>query len=160
MSSVFHDTEINNCKLIINKVFSDKRGEFSEIYKRGPLNSIKQVNYSHSFGNVFRGIHQTPYGKLISCVSGSILDICVDLREKSSTFLKVVVKKLDPIQMNSLYIPPNCGHGFYALTDSVIIYAQEDIYSDETNINHHYSKFSIDIPELDFANISEKDKLQ
>lgn len=160
MNSTVENTDILDCQLFSHQVFSDLRGDFSEIYKDSVLpKPIRQINYSNNFKNVFRGIHQTPYGKYVTCVSGKILDICVDLRVDSPTYLKVVIVKLSPDFMESLYIPPNCGHGFYTVTDSVVIYAQEDLYSDDTNTNHNYKKFDIDLPQLDQAIISQKDSL-
>lgn len=158
MNNTFLDTEILDCKLIKNQIFSDSRGEFSEIYKSINFSdTLHQINYSRSFANVFRGIHQTPYAKIIHCVYGSILDICVDLRPSSKTYLKVVTRKLDSLNMNGLVIPANCGHGFYALTDSVVVYAQENIYTDKTNKNHSYKNFDINIPQLKNAIMSDKD---
>ena len=78
--------------------FFDERGFFAETYnlrklkKLGVQTKFIQDNYSFSKSkNVFRGLHfQSPphaQAKLIRVLSGSILDIVVDLRQESDSYL-------------------------------------------------------------------------
>jgi len=49
----------------------------------------EQTSFSHSKKNVIRGLHCARYGKLVQCIRGHLLDVFVDLREDSPTFLKL-----------------------------------------------------------------------
>ncbi len=88
-------TFIEGLYLLTPKVFSDKRGYFMESYNHQKwFNELKtefvQDNESLSNKNVLRGMHfQNPpfaQAKLVRVVSGSVLDIAVDLRTKSKTY--------------------------------------------------------------------------
>ena len=108
--------------------------------------NIRQINCSFSYKNVFRGIHQATFAKLVSCVSGSIIDFCVDLRPSSPTYLKHFATELSPKNNHQLYIPSYCGHGFLALEDSVVVYAQDDVYCPSKENTHCYKNFDIEVP--------------
>ena len=93
------DYHFNNSVLVFKpEKYFDERGFFAETYNLKELNKIGlqttfvQDNYSFSRSkNVFRGLHfqNTPHAqaKLIRVLSGSILDIVVDLRKESDTYL-------------------------------------------------------------------------
>ena len=77
------------------------------------------------FKHVLRGIHISPYAKLLTCVSGAIYDVVVDVRTDSSTYLRWAAVELTEDNCRQLVVPPNCGHGFYSLSDnSTIFYCQ------------------------------------
>lgn len=142
-------TKIKDCYIIYPDTFSDHRGVFSEIYKTHQYSFMppaQQLNYSFSKKGTLRGIHRTPYGKLITCVKGSILDVCVDLRSDSNTYKEHISVNLNESNLFQIYIPPYCGHAFYALTDSTIIYAQEAVYSKNQDETFCYKNFNIDWP--------------
>jgi len=151
-------THIKDCIYTIPNLFTDNRGIFSEIFKSSKLTGFipKQLNYSYSHFGVFRGIHRTPYAKLVTCVSGAVYDICVDLREESLTYGEYFGLELNSDKLNSLYIPPYCGHGFLALKNSVLVYAQEDEYMPDKDEAHCYKNFGIQLP-FDPKIISQKD---
>ena len=83
-----HSTIIPNCVWIEPDKFEDKRGVFSETFKSSSLPHFKpvQTNYSFSKRGVLRGVHRTPYAKLVTCVEGNVYDVCVDLRPESPTY--------------------------------------------------------------------------
>lgn len=76
--------------------------------------------------------------KLVTCVSGSILDVVIDMRSNSSTYLKVFSIKLDGEDTLTLKIPRGCAHGFQAQeNESQLLYIVDNFYSnlDQRGIN-------------------------
>lgn len=124
------NTTIKDCVVLQPDIHKDERGVFAETYKRCAFPEFIpfQTNYSKSCMGTIRGIHQTPYAKLVTCVSGKVYDICVDLRPESETYNKYFGVNLTAENLQSLYIPPNCGHAFFATTDCVLYYQQDSVY--------------------------------
>ncbi|HEY6793316.1 MAG TPA: dTDP-4-dehydrorhamnose 3,5-epimerase [Kineosporiaceae bacterium] len=56
-------------------------------------------------------------GKLVRCVSGSVLDVAVDLRPVSSTYRLWMTLVLDDVEHRSVWLPPGLAHGFQALSE-------------------------------------------
>ena len=168
---IFTKTPIEGLIIIEPKVFEDERGYFYEsynqqIFKQNGINiSFVQDNQSLSQRGVLRGLHfQHPphaQAKLIRVISGSVLDVAVDLRKSSPTYGKYEAIKLSAQNKKVLLIPEGFAHGFLTLEDNTIFSykcsnfynaASEDaiFWNDETlNIN-----WSIDDPIL-----SEKDNM-
>jgi dTDP-4-dehydrorhamnose 3,5-epimerase len=112
--------------------FPDDRGTFLEAFRgeefAGALGyrlDVAQVNCSVSRRGVIRGIHyaDVPPGqaKYVSCASGAILDVVVDIRVGSPTFGKWEAVRLDEVNRRSLFIAEGLGHGFVALTDDATV---------------------------------------
>jgi len=126
----FIETEIEGLLIIKPKIFEDERGHFFESYnkevfkKNGLTVEFVQDNQSLSQKNVLRGLHfQAPpfaQGKLIRVIKGSVLDVAVDIRKKSSTYGKHMVVELSEYNKTMLYIPPGFAHGFLTLEDNTI----------------------------------------
>jgi len=116
--------------------FTDHRGEFYESYNEAIDNhfeeSFVQTNISKSQAGVFRGLHyqyDEPMGKMITCLSGEIVDFWMDVREGSPTYGQVGHLKLTADEPTLLYLPPGFAHGFYSVTDSVIKYECTSYYN-------------------------------
>lgn len=138
----------------------DERGFFREWFKAeevltasGVEFEIQQANISQSQRGVIRGIHYSlvPQGqaKWVTCASGHVLDVIVDLRPRSATFKKVVQVDLRGEEARALLIGTGLGHGFLALEDnSVLTYLLSSPYSpqDEYEINPMDSDLNIDWP--------------
>jgi dTDP-4-dehydrorhamnose 3,5-epimerase len=126
-------TNIVDASKIFVERHIDERGFFQEIYNPNRFENAqqwKQINWSKSDKYVLRGIHVAPYGKLVTCVSGRIFDVCVDLRVDSPTYLKCYTTILDEKVSQQVYIPANCGHAFLALDwDTSVVYLQEGCYN-------------------------------
>ena len=159
---------------IIPTVYQDDRGFFLETYHTERFRSVGidptfvQVNQSFSKKGVLRGLHfQRPphqQGKLVSVISGKVLDVAVDLRPGSPTFghhAKIVV---DSERHNLVYVPEGFAHGFVALEDTIFNYQCTNLYhqaSDsglrwddvDLNIDWELERYSIHSPI-----ISEKDQ--
>lgn len=127
----FKSLSIPEVILVEPKVYPDDRGYFLESFKSSDflLNNIPnyfvQDNLSFSKKNVLRGLHfqKNPkeQGKLVSVIKGRVLDVAVDIRKESSTFMKWIAVELDDIQHAMLYIPEGFAHGFLSLTEEVYL---------------------------------------
>jgi dTDP-4-dehydrorhamnose 3,5-epimerase len=110
-------------------VHSDPRGSFLELFRGDELfdvlgyrMEIAQANCSVSQRGVIRGIHfaDVPPGqaKYVSCVSGAILDVVVDLRVGSPGFGRWEALRLDEENRRSVLVSEGLGHGFMALSET------------------------------------------
>lgn len=154
-----HETHIQNCFWTQPKIFEDHRGKFSEIFRISsvePLFSPAQSNYSFSKQGTLRGIHRTTYAKYVTCVKGTVYDVCVDLRPHSKTYNQYFGICLSEYTLNSLYIPPFCGHAFLALEDSILIYQQNQEYNPDLDETYCYKNYNIQWPS-NITIISKKD---
>lgn len=125
----------------IPEVFHDNRGWFYEYYterefsKHGITHSFVQDNQSFTRKGCIRGLHlQLPpaeQAKLVSVISGRILDVVVDLRSGSPTFGQHYTCEMDGNRHNMMYVPAGFAHGFAALEDTVFFYKCSDYYSRE-----------------------------
>lgn len=139
------NTDINEVKVVKPQVFGDNRGWFYESYSYEKLKALGietvfiQDNRSYSAQKgTLRGIHfqKSPWAqtKLICCTRGKILDVAVDLRKGSPTYLKWVSVELSEENKYMLYIPKGFGHGFVTLTDDVeVLYKVDEYYNRESD---------------------------
>jgi dTDP-4-dehydrorhamnose 3,5-epimerase len=169
MSFKFTPTEIPEVVLVETDMFYDKRGYFSEIYRENifaehGIGPFVQQNVSVSNKGIVRGLHfqsvPMEVGKLVSCLSGEIYDVALDLRILSPTRGKHVARVLKP--GISLWIPAGFAHGFQALEDnSVVMYRQTQYYSKEHDMCIHPllgGSVNVQWPLNDQIVISEKDQ--
>jgi hypothetical protein len=128
--------------LSTHKVFPDERGLFREWFKAEEIESIdpdfkvRQANYSHSKRLVIRGIHYSlaPQGqaKIVTCASGAITDLLIDLRVESPTYLKLEKIELTAESGDVVYIPTGVGHGFIVRSESAsVTYLTSSEYAPE-----------------------------
>ena len=124
---------------IIPSVFEDDRGWFYEFYKEETFKKhnihypFVQENQSFSKKGIVRGLHfqLPPYAqaKLVTVLTGKVLDVVVDLRSTSKTFKKVYYCLLESSRHNMLLIPEGFAHGFAALEDSIFFYKCSNVYN-------------------------------
>ncbi|TAF65197.1 MAG: dTDP-4-dehydrorhamnose 3,5-epimerase [Cytophagales bacterium] len=127
--------------LIEPRVFEDNRGYFYESYNQksfeaavGFVPHFVQDNHSFSTKGVMRGLHfqKPPFAqaKLVRVVQGSVLDVVVDLRQKSPSFGTYFGVELSAENKKQLYIPEGFAHGFVVLSDSAeLIYKCNQFYN-------------------------------
>ena len=113
---------------------SDSRGLFFEWFTdheftafAGHRLDVRQVNCSVSAAGVLRGLHfaQLPpsQAKYVTCVSGAVFDVVVDIRLGSPTFGRWDSVLLDDCDRKSIYLSEGLAHGFVALQDdSTVMY--------------------------------------
>jgi len=124
------ETAIAGCFELQPTVFKDERGRLvktfhNEMFKISGLETdFKEEYYSISKKNVLRGLHfQLPphdHVKCVTCISGKIFDVVVDLRKNSPTYKQYFSIELDADKGNMLYIPKGMAHGFYVISDNAI----------------------------------------
>lgn len=138
----FSKVNIEGILLIEPRAFFDPRGFFMESYnernfeENGFKEEFVQDNLSKSQKGVLRGlhyqIHPSPMGKLVSCVSGKIFDVGVDVRRGSKTFGTWFGDILSEENKKMIYFPPGIAHGFLALEDNTFVaYKCTGLYSAE-----------------------------
>jgi len=136
------ELSIKGAYLATHRVFPDERGLFREWFKADEIAtvdtafSVQQANYSKSKQWVIRGIHYSlaPEGqsKVVTCASGAIVDVLIDLRLDSPSYLKVEYIELSEDSGNVVYIPSGVGHGFIVESESAsVVYLTSSGYYPE-----------------------------
>lgn len=124
-----------------NVVHADDRGEFVEWFRIDKMEAatgyrfpVSQANLSRSARGVVRGIHfaDVPPGqaKLVTCLSGAIRDVVVDIRVGSPTFGTWEAVDLDSASRDAVLLPVGVGHAFVAKDDNTLVaYLVSDVYT-------------------------------
>lgn len=167
-------TEFRGLYVLSPTIFKDNRGYFMESFNILDFNSqIKlpsnfvQDNESQSKKMVLRGMHYQKgdfaQSKLVRVITGSVLDVVVDIRPKSKTFGKHFSIVLDNIEKKQLFIPKGFAHGFLTLSDNTIFsYKCDNFYNKnvEGGINPFDTDLNIDWGfKQDELILSDKDKM-
>ena len=123
-----YKTKFKDLLVFKSQNFNDKRGFLREVTYEKYLNKkLIFTIVSKSKKNVLRGLHmQTKkmQGKYVSVLKGKVLDVVVDMRQKSKTFGKHYKTILSEKNAKSIYIPPGFSHGFLALeNESIVLYS-------------------------------------
>ena len=140
---------IDGAWLASSPIWTDERGSFREWFKAedvatqtGIHFSVAQSNLSESKIGVVRGIHYSlavaGQAKLITCLTGLIRDVIVDIRPSSPTYGKHVSVDLFGGDDRGVLIAAGLGHGFVSLMDrSMVAYLTTSPYSplEEFEIN-------------------------
>ena len=139
--------------------YSDERGSLYFPIKNNTFN-VKECTISTNKVNVFRGIHINNFDKLVTCISGKILDIIINFNEKDEDYLIPKYYTLDPLTDTfQIFIPKNYGHCFLSLEEnSTLVYHFSDIFSNETtkHINYLDPFLKIKLP-IENPILSQKD---
>lgn len=156
---------IQDSFLLTYQCNKDMRGTFSEIVNSNlsPKRLWHQISISNSNPFVLRGIHVSPYGKLITCIKGDMHDYIVDLRKSSPTFLMWICVYLSEGEGNQVFIPDGCGHGFVSgARGCTVLYCQEGNYDSSKDLNVVWNDPFINIQWYEHKGcdyiLSEKDK--
>lgn len=156
--------------LLEKKTILDDRGFFQRIFCPDELKEfwgdrkICQVNRSVTMNvGAFRGFHfqNPPYAemKFVQCTKGAVLDIAIDLRADSKTFLQTFSYELSAENNIAVVIPEGFAHGFQVLAPgSELIYFHSAAYKKEAEggINFKDPTFEIKLP-LAVTEVSERD---
>ena len=168
---IFTETNLRGAYLIDLERREDERGFFARTFcqKEFEAHDLKPVvvqanlSYNRSKGTL-RGMHfQIPPAgetKLVRCTRGAIMDIIVDLRPESPTFLEHTRAELSADNRRALYVPERFAHGYQALADHTeACYQVGEFYSP-----HHERSLRFDDPRLGIewplpvSAISDKDR--
>lgn len=149
----------------------DARGWFSEVYRADHLSDagidVDFVQDNESFSapaGTVRGIHYQldphPQAKLVRVISGSILDVAVDLRRSSPTFGHHVAVTLSADEANQLFVPAGFGHALMTLEADVrVAYKVSGRYAPECEraIRWNDPALAINWPTVVAPTLSDKD---
>ena len=133
------NTEIEGVKIIEPRIFGDARGYFFESFnardfaeQTGIEVQFVQDNESKSRYGVVRGLHfqKPPFAqaKLVRVVSGTVLDVAVDIRKGSPTYGRHVAVELSGENHRQFFIPKGMAHGFAVLSDEAVFQYKCDEY--------------------------------
>ena len=165
---IVKNTTLDGVKIITPTVFEDERGYFFESYKAPifknndlPINFV-QDNEVKSTKGVLRGLHyqfNRPQGKLVRVISGSILDVAVDIRKGSPTFGQSEIVHLTAENNKILYIPEGFAHGYLVTSsESIVVYKCTDIYDPNDQYGIIWNDETIGVDWMyDSPILSEKD---
>jgi dTDP-4-dehydrorhamnose 3,5-epimerase len=169
---LFTETKLRGAFLIDIERREDSRGFFArafcqhEFEAHGLKKTIAQANvaFNHKRGTL-RGMHfQLPPAaetKVVRCTRGAILDIIVDLRPESPTYLDHIAVELTEDNNRALYVPERFAHGYQVLRDKTeTTYQVGEFYTPGSEGGLLYSdrRLGLDWP-LPVSVISEKDQL-
>ena len=162
-------TRFKNLYVIKKNKFKDNRGLFYRDFCNDELKklkfNIKQINISfNNKKHTLRGFHSqikpNEEKKIITCVNGSILNISIDLRKKSKTYLKNYKIILSDKNKYSIHVPEGFANAYLSLEDKTkVLYYMSEFYkpSKEMNIRYDDKFFSIKWPHKPKV-ISKKDQ--
>lgn len=163
-------TDIEGLLVLEPSVFTDHRGYFFEPWNAQRFAEVSGVNVdfvqdneSRSSKGVLRGLHfqEPPHGqaKLLRVISGSILDVAVDLRTDSPTYGKHMVVSLSGTNKRQFYIPEGFAHGFLSQEDdTVVAYKCSGYYHQPSERSLRWNDSDLAIPwGMDTPLLSDKD---
>ena len=166
----FFELSIPGVFTIEPDLFCDERGVFRRHYcieeysKHGIKTGVMQGNVSenpHKY--TLRGFHYqlapNEEGKTISCITGAIHNVIVDLRQHSKTYLQWEAVTVSSELRNQIYVPPGCANAFLTIEHNTIVH----YYMSQLYVPNSYRGFSYRDPEFNFSwpgpikHISDKD---
>ena len=167
----FTETKLAGAFLIDLERREDNRGFFArtfcqnEFAEHGLNTTIAQANLAFNrYKGTLRGMHfQFPpkaESKLVRCPRGGIVDIIVDLRPESPTYLEHVSVELSAANGRSIYVPRRFAHGYQALEDDTeTTYMVGEFYAPELEggLRHDDPRLGIEWP-LPVGEMSPKDR--
>jgi dTDP-4-dehydrorhamnose 3,5-epimerase len=168
---VFTETKLAGAYIIDLERREDSRGFFArafcqkEFEAHGLKPIIAQANLAHNIKKgTLRGMHfqfpPAPETKVVRCTRGAILDIIVDLRPESPTYLQHISVELNEENQRALYVPERFAHGYQVLLDNTdTSYQVGEFYtpSAESGLLHNDPRLQLSWP-LPVTVISDKDQ--
>lgn len=163
---------IDGAWLVRTQHFADDRGVFLEWMRQEPVRAawgadfdLAQANLSVSRRGTIRGVHfsvaSPGQGKYVTCASGRIRDVVVDVRQGSPTFGHWRDVVLDDEDRGCVLIAPGLGHAFEALSDTAtVVYLCTTVYDPPTEKAVTPLDPTLDLPWTagPEASISDKDR--
>lgn len=169
---IFTETKLKGAYIIDLERREDSRGFFArsfcqkefESYGLKPIIAQANLAFNHVKGTL-RGMHfQFPPAaetKLVRATRGAILDIIVDLRPESGTYLQNIAVTLDEDNHRALYVPERFAHGYQVLADKTETSYQVGAFyapACESGLRHDDPRLRLAWP-LPVAVISDKDQV-
>jgi len=169
---IFTETALKGAYTIDLEPHADARGFFARAFCRrefeahglNPLIAQANLAFNRSKGTL-RGMHfQFPPAaetKVVRCTRGAILDIIVDLRPESPTYLQHIAAELTEDNHRALYVPERFAHGYQVLEDKTeTSYQVGEFYTPGTEGGLLYNDPALGLSwPLPMTVISEKDQV-
>ena len=166
--------KLEEVAIIQPDVFYDYRGEYVETWNvenykifdhlvnDGKSITFKQDDISTSVKHTLRGLHgDSKTWKLVSCVYGSLLQVVVDMRESSDTYLEYDMFSINDKNRSQILIPPGFANGHLVMSDfGIFNYKQSTLYtgaSTQFTVKWNDPKLNIPWP-IDSPILSSRDK--
>jgi dTDP-4-dehydrorhamnose 3,5-epimerase len=167
---IFTETKLKGAFIIDIDRKEDSRGFFARVFcqKEFEANGLKPIIAQSNIAfnrckGTLRGMHfqypPAPETKLVRCTKGGILDIIVDLRPESATYLQHIAVELSEENYRSLYVPERFAHGYQVLMDNTeTSYQVGEYYTPgvEGGLLYNDPRLNLDWP-LPVSVISDKD---
>lgn len=146
----FSELALAGVWLIEPDLHRDARGVFRrhfcarEFEERGIVPTVAQGNISENpLAGTLRGFHYQvgAHGeaKTLSCLTGAVYDIVVDLRRESPTFMQWVAVELSADARNSLHVPGGCANAWLTTADRTVVhYYMSEFYAPEADRGLRY----------------------
>jgi dTDP-4-dehydrorhamnose 3,5-epimerase len=168
---IFDETPLKGAYVIELERLEDERGFFArtfcanEFADHGLEPVVAQANLSFNpRAGTLRGMHYqvapSEEVKLVRCTGGAIVDVIVDLRPESPTYLGHFGLELSADNRKALYVPKSFAHGYQTLVDdSEVVYQVSEFYAPgrEQGLRHDDPALGIEWP-VPVSVISEKDR--
>ena len=166
----FIETKLKGAFIVDAEPRGDERGFFARVFCQrefeewGLETNVAQTNVGVSVKRgTLRGMHfQYPpaiEAKVMRCTHGAILDVIVDLRPESPTYLEHVAVELSSDSQRALYVPGRFAHGYQTLQDgTAILYQASTFYtpSAESGLRYDDPRLAIAWP-IPVTAVSGKD---
>lgn len=132
-------TQLKDCYIIQPRVFEDERGYFFESFNHQKFTEVTgldiqfiQDNEAKSNRGVLRGLHfqkgDFAQAKLVRVTQGKVLDVVVDMRKKSPSYLQHFSVELSQENKTQLFVPRGFAHGYVVLEDHTVFNYKCDNY--------------------------------
>ena len=166
----FTPLAVDGVHLVEMEQRADERGWFArafaaeefEAHGMSPDVAHCNVSFNHLAGTV-RGLHLSlpghPEAKFIRCTRGAIVDVAVDVRPGSPTYLQHVMVELSADNRQALYLPPHLAHAYQTLTDDTeVLYMVSVPYAPGAEVGFRYDDpaFGLEWP-VPVSVVSDKD---
>jgi len=163
----FKPLPLSGVYVVENFTVRDFRGIFiksfheEQLKQIGFIGTFKESYYSQSTKNVVRGMHfQKPpndHEKLVYVTEGTILDVILDLRLESKTYLEYITVELTAFG-SSVFIPKGCAHGFATISDTAtVVYNVSSVYNPISDSGVLWNSFGFNWP-IEKPILSERDQ--
>ena len=168
----FQETKLSGAFIIDVTKFEDDRGFFVEAWRQdlamqaGIQETFTGTNISSNrYLGTLRGMHaqREPHAqaKLVRCIQGAIVDVIVDIRPDSPTYLQWISVELNAENLRTIFVPKGFLHGFQTLVnDTTVLYQVSGSYHPQSEIGARFDDptFRITWPEVNERILSEKDQ--
>ena len=125
------DASLSGVRILEPRLLDDSRGRLQKIIHSGAFTELglpaafEELFVTWSAPKVVRGLHfQTPpsdQGKLVTCLTGAVFDVVVDIRRGSPTYGRHDHLELDARRGTIVFIPPGFAHGFAVVGDGALM---------------------------------------